>query len=104
MKEEFELIEENGVVIYDESDDYAPEDAEATQTEEGGSRMMTNEEIFTDEYMQEYARKMDNQIASEKRNQRLISIGVIATVILFIGIIVYITYSGAYPFSFRGGF
>ena len=92
MKENFYLVEEDGVVIFDKSDDYDPGEVEANQSEAGSFRLMTNEEIFTDEYMQEYAREMDNQIAREKRNQRLISIGVIATVILFIGIIVYINF------------
>ena len=89
MKKKFDLIEEYGVVIHDESDDFDPGQEEATQTEVGGFRIRTNEEIFTDEYMQEYARKMDNQIAREKRQQRLISVGVIAAVILFIGLVSY---------------
>ena len=92
MKEEFDLIEEDEVVIYDESDDYDPGEEKVTHLEPGSFRLKTNEEIFTDEYMQDYARKMDNQIAKEKRNQLLLSVGVIATVILFIGIIVYVNF------------
>ena len=92
MKKKFDLIEEDGVVIYDESDDFDPGLEEATQTEEGGFRMRTNEEIFTDEYMQDYARKMDNQIAREKRIQRIISVGVIVAVIMFIGLFSYINF------------
>lgn len=92
MKKKFDLIEEYGVVIHDESDDFDPGQEEATQTEVGGFRIRTNEEIFTDEYMQDYARKMDNQIAREKRIQRFISVGVIAAVILFIGLISYINF------------
>lgn len=87
---EFEIIEEDGVVIYDESDDYDPGEEEDIQTEPGGFRLMSNEEIFTDEYMRNYAKKMDEQIAREKRNQRLISVGVIVAIILYIGFITYI--------------
>ena len=92
MKENFYLVEEDGVVIFDKSDDYDPGEVEVNQSEPDSFRLMTNEEIFTDEYMQEYARKMDNQIAREKRLQRLISVGVIAAVILFIGLISYINF------------
>ena len=92
MKNQFDVIEEDGVVIYDEGDDYDPGQDEATQTEEGGFRLMTNEEIFTDEYMQNYAKTMDEQIEREKRMQRLISVGVIVTIILFIGLITYINF------------
>ncbi|MDE6560935.1 MAG: hypothetical protein K2K75_06125 [Muribaculaceae bacterium] len=92
MKNQFDMIEEDGVVIYDESDDYDPGQNESEQAEEGGFSLMTNEEIFTDEYMQNYAKKMDAQIDREKRMQRLISIGVIIAVILFVGIISYINF------------
>lgn len=95
MKKEFDIIEEDGIVIYDESDDYDPGEDEVNSsenTETGSFRLMTNEEIFTDEYMQEYARKMDAQIAKEKREQRLISVGVIAAVILFIACVTYFNF------------
>lgn len=96
MKDKFDVIEEDGIVIYDDSDDYdSGEDGEtpSDEPEEGcGFRLMTNEEIFTDEYMHEYARKMDDKIAKEKRQQRLISVGVIVTVVLFIGLVVYINF------------
>ncbi len=95
MKDKFDVIEEDGVVIYDESDDYDPgedEDNPCENTDEGEFRLLTNEEIFTDEYMQEYARKMDAQIAKEKRYQRLISIGVVVGVILFIAFVTYINF------------
>lgn len=39
--------------------------------------LLSNEEIFTDEYMQDFAEKMDAKIAREKKIDRLISIGVI---------------------------
>ena len=92
MKDQFYVTEEDGVVIYDECDDYDLGQKEATQTEEGGFRLTTNEEIFTDEYMQNYAKKMDEQMVREKRIQRLISVGVIVSVILFIGLITYLNF------------
>lgn len=95
MKKKFDIIEEDGVAIYDESDDYDPgEDQENLRetTDEGEFRLLTNEEIFTDEYIQDYARKMDAQIAKEKRNQRLISVGVVVAVILFITFVTFINF------------
>lgn len=50
---------------------------------------MTNEEIFTYEYMQDFAKKMDAQIAKEKRIQFLVSVGVIVTIVLYIGFVFY---------------
>ncbi len=87
-KEKFEIIEENDVVVYDESDDYDPgEDEESEEF-----RLMTNEEIFTDEYLQAYAKEMDAKIKREKRNDRLISVGVVAGVIVFIAAITYLNF------------
>ena len=92
MKNQFDVIENDGVLIYDESDDYDPGEDETTQSEADGFRLLTNEEIFTDEYMQNYAKKMDAQIDREKRIQRLISVGVIVAVILFVVLISYINF------------
>lgn len=82
---QFLVEEEDGVVIYDESDDYDPGEDEEIKTE-GGFQLPDNEEIFTDEYMQDFSKKMDTKIALEKRTQRLISVCVI------IGIIAYILF------------
>lgn len=88
-KNKFDIVEDDDVVIYDESDDYDPGEDSA---ETGEFRLMTNEEIFTDEYMQDYAAKMDAKIAREKRNDRLISIAVIIGIILFVAAVVYINF------------
>ncbi len=87
-KERFEIIEEDDVVIYDESDDYDPGEDDGSEE----FRLMTNEEIFTDEYMQAYAEEMDAKIKREKRNDRLVSIGVVAGVITFVAIITYLNF------------
>ena len=79
----FEMIEEDGIMVYDGSDDYDPGEDENCASEDGGFRLMDNEEIFTDEYMREYDRKMDAKKAKEKRVQRLISIGVISGIIIY---------------------
>lgn len=87
-KERFEIIEEDDVVIYDERDDYDPgEDEESEEF-----HLMTNEEIFTDEYMREYAARMDAKIKREKQNDKLISIGVVAGVIVFIAAVTYFSF------------
>ena len=83
----FETIEEDGIVIYDESDDYDPGEDENCASEDGGFRLMDNEEIFSDEYMREYDRKMDAKKTKEKRVQRLISIGVISGIITYTAIL-----------------
>ncbi len=93
MKDRFDMVEKDGVVIYDESDDYDPGEDEVVEegnAEVSGFRLMSNKEIFTDEYMQNYARKMDAEIAKEERTQRLISVGVVAAVVLFIGLVTYV--------------
>ena len=95
MKKQFDIIEEDGVVVYDESDDYDPGEYEDTNKDSDGGdgfRLLSNEEIFTDEYMQNYAKKMDDQIAKEKRTQHLISVGVIIGVVLFIAAVSYINF------------
>lgn len=52
-----------------------------------GNYLKSNEEIFTDKYMQDFAEKMDAKIEHEERTNRLIStvviLGCIFIVVLF---------------------
>lgn len=84
MKKE-EIIEENGVVIYDNTDDYDPAEDEEIECE-GNFPFKTNEEIFTDEYMRDFASKMDAKIAREKRQQKMISVGVVLGSLIIAGL------------------
>lgn len=89
MDKKYDIIEENGVVVYDESDDYDPGQDEINDNE---FHLMANEEIFTDEYMRNYSERMDAKIARNRRNDRLMSVGVIIAVIVFILTVIYINF------------
>lgn len=78
---DFNKIEVDGITVYDESDDYCEDEVTCSD----GFRLKTNEEIFTDEYMQVFAAKMDAKIAREKRQNKLISVGVILGCIITVG-------------------
>lgn len=89
MKKEFDVIrDEDGIIIYDESDDYSDDDL----TDENGFILKSNEEIFTDEYMLDYAEKMDAKIAHEKKIQRWISVGVIVGCIMLVALFSVLAY------------
>lgn len=51
-----------------------------------GHHLKTNEEIFTDEYMQDFAAKMDAKIAREKQLNKRISVDVIIGCIIITGV------------------
>lgn len=53
---------------------------------------LTNEEIFTDEYIGNYVAKMKAHNEREKRTDRLVSVGVIVGCLLFIGVLILICY------------
>ncbi len=83
-KKRYRIIEEeDGVVIYDESDDYVPEE----------NILDEDDELDTD-YILRDAKRQEEQEAKEKRQQRLVSSGVIAAVVAFIAIISYINFKG----------
>lgn len=89
MEKKDDIIEENGIVVYDESDDYDPGQDEINDNE---FHLMTNEEIFTDEYMRDYSERMDAKIARNRHNDRLISVGVIIAVIVFILSVIFLNF------------
>ncbi|MDE6484192.1 MAG: hypothetical protein K2L14_02220 [Duncaniella sp.] len=80
-EKKFKVTEdEDGFIIYDESDDYLPREAE-------------NEEDELDiEYLIEEQKRLDARKAVEQRKQRWVAVGVIAGVILFISAICYINF------------
>lgn len=86
-EKKYETIEEDGIIIYDESDDYVPEEEDDSEF-----RLLSNEEIFTEEYMHDYAARMDAKIAGEKRIQRLISIGVVLAIIAYTGFLIAVVF------------
>lgn len=82
-REDFTIIEdENGIVIYDESDDYVPEE----------NQIVDDNDELDMEYILEYERQQAAQVADENKMQRWISAGVIAGVILFITAVCYINF------------
>lgn len=97
LKREMEMArlaerDEDGTIIYDGSDDYDPGEDEGCRYENAsdGFRLKTNEEIFTEEYMLDFAEKMDAKIVRFKRNQRIISACVIVSIILYIILLIYL--------------
>ena len=87
-KDKFDIVEEDGVVVYDSSDDYDSGEDEAVERDSSDEndrfRLKTNEEIFTDEYMRDYAKRMDEEQTREKRYDNIISVCVIIGVIVVI--------------------
>ena len=80
--EKFKIIEEDGIVVYDESDDFVPGEEQILDEED---------ELDTDYLMRETARQEARQ-AEENRKQRWISAGVIVAVATFISIVCYINF------------
>lgn len=98
------MVEEDGVVLFDETDDQfddivkIDDDIEMTSVDipeghdpnivegmylggivkdKNGYRLKENEEIFTDEYMRQYDRYITEKGAKQRRVQNIISVGVI---------------------------
>lgn len=76
-------MDEDGMVVYDESDDFVPGETQILDEED---------ELDTDYLLRETARQ-EVRHAVERRRQRYISAGVIAAVIIFI--------AGVFYFIFR---
>ena len=78
---QFNVIEdEDGIILYDESDDYLPREAE------------DNDDELDIEYLIEEQKRQDALKTAEDRKQRRVSFGVIAGVILFIAVVFYFNF------------
>lgn len=83
-KKEFRIIEDgDGTVIYDESDDFVPDE----------DNIIDDEDLDMD-YIREYEKRQADKTTSSVRQQRWVSVGVIAGVILFIITVSYINFKG----------
>lgn len=78
----FKIIEEDGIVIYDESDDFVPGETK---------KLIDEDQLDTDYLLRETARQEIKQ-AEERRKQRWISTGVIMAVVAFIAGVCYINF------------
>ena len=83
--------DEDSIVVYDETDDQCDDEIVITGVVRDGEgfRLKENEEIFTDEYMQRYDEYMTAKIARMKRNDRMISGGVIMFVVTVIALAIF---------------
>lgn len=82
-REEFTIIEDkDGIVIYDESDDYVPEE----------NQIVDDDDELDMEYILEYEKQDAAREAAENKKQRRVSTGVIVGVILFITAVCYINF------------
>lgn len=80
MKDKFSIVtDDDGIVVYDNSDDFDPEEMQVLDEDD---------ELDTDYLLRETARQ-EARHAEESRRQRYISVGVIATVIIFIAGVFY---------------
>ena len=79
----FSIIEdEDCIVIYDESDDYVPEE----------ERVYSNNDELDIDYLIPLSRIQDSRAAAEKHSQRLVSACVIVAVVTFVTTICYINF------------
>lgn len=68
----------DGIILYDSTDD--AEESEVTE----------EENIFTDEYMRAFADEEERKIKRMKRIDRMVSVGVIVGIVLFISLLCWI--------------
>lgn len=69
----------DGIILYDSTDDI--DESEVTPEEEN---------IFTDEYMRAFADEEERKIKRMKRIDRMVSVGVIVGIVLFISLLCWI--------------
>lgn len=73
--------DEDGIMLYDATDD---------QDDINVAGLKDNREIFTDEYMEAFVREADAKNARLKRNERIVSVGVIISIVTFIAALCWI--------------
>ena len=78
----FKSIEEDGVVVYDESDDFVP----------GETQILDEEDELDTNYLQRETARQEVLQTEERRRHRYISVGVIAAVVAFIAGVCYIKF------------
>lgn len=69
----------DGIILYDSTDD--ADESEVTAEEEN---------IFTDEYMRAFADAEERKIRRMKRIDRMVSVGVIVGIVLFVSLLCWI--------------
>lgn len=82
MKKESEdltMRDDDGIIIYDSSDDDLGDDRD-------------NNDVFSQGYMLEFARRHDAEIARNRCIDRLVSVSVILSIILFTALLVWIIF------------
>ncbi len=70
--------DKDGIILYDSTDD--AEESEVTE----------EENIFTDEYMRAFADEEECKIRRMKRIDRMVSVGVIVGIVLFVSLLCWI--------------
>lgn len=75
------VVEEDGVVLYDASDD---------KEESHTFGLKDNRDIFTQEYMEAFAAESDAKNARLRRNDRLVSVGMILGIVAFSALLAWI--------------
>lgn len=69
----------DGIILYDSTDDAEESDV-----------MSEGENIFTDEYMRAFADEEERKIKRMKRIDRMVSVGVIVGIVLFVSLLCWI--------------
>lgn len=69
----------DGIILYDSTDDAEESDV-----------MSEGENIFTDEYMRAFADEEECKIRRMKRIDRMVSVGVIVGIVLFVSLLCWI--------------
>lgn len=85
-KDRFEIVEVDGVVIYDESDDYYPGEERSGN---GLCELEGNEDLDM-EYILSTEQKRNAEMRRKKRIDSLISGAVVASVVLYIALLCWV--------------